>query len=130
MIVGIGIDVCSIERVEGILARVGERFLARILSPRERDALAGRKDLATAVAARFAAKEAYSKCVDGARGVPWHAVEILNAASGRPELLLHGEALARVHAFGGNHWHISMSHDAKVAVATVIVELRPPKDAG
>jgi holo-[acyl-carrier protein] synthase len=128
VIVGVGIDVCSIERVEGILSRTGERFLARILSPRERESIAGRKDLATAVAARFAAKEAYSKCLDGARGVPWHSVEILNAPSGRPELLLHGEALDRVHAFGGNYWHISMSHDAKIAIATVIVELRPAKE--
>ncbi|HSO32830.1 MAG TPA: holo-ACP synthase [Labilithrix sp.] len=121
MIVGLGIDVCSIERMRRALERHGDRFFSRICSEAERADLMGR-DIATSLAGRFAAKEAFAKALDGARGVGWHEVEVRRAASGRPTLELKGNAIAMVESFGADSWHVSITHDAGVAVAVVILE--------
>lgn len=121
MIVGLGIDVCSIDRMRRALERHGDRFFARICSPAERADLTGR-DQATALAGRFAVKEAFAKALDGARGVGWHEVQVRRAASGRPVLELSGNALTTVERFGADTWHVSITHDAGVAVAVVILE--------
>lgn len=125
MIVGIGIDVCSIDRMRRALERHGERFFARICSDRERADLTGR-DAATALSGRFAAKEAFAKALDGAPGVGWHEVEVRRTASGRPTLELAGNALASVQKAGADKWHVSISHDAGVAVAMVVLERNAP----
>jgi holo-[acyl-carrier protein] synthase len=124
VIVGVGIDVCSIDRMRRALERHGDRFFARICSPAERDDLNGR-DAATALAGRFAVKEAFAKALDGARGVGWHEVEVRRTASGRPELALSGNAVRTVERFGADAWHVSITHDAGVAVAVVVLEARP-----
>jgi len=121
MIVGMGIDVCSIERMRRALERHGDRFFSRICTEAERADLTGR-DIATALAGRFAAKEAFAKALDGARGVGWHEVEVRRAASGRPSLELKGNAMTMVSTFGADAWHVSITHDAGVAVAVVILE--------
>lgn len=121
MIVGMGVDVCSIERMRKALERHGDRFFARICSDEEREDLAGREQ-ATALAGRFAVKEAFAKSLDGARGVGWHEVQVRRAPSGRPSLQLTGNALAMARAFGADTWHVTITHDAGVAVAIVILE--------
>ena len=121
MIVGLGIDVCSIDRMRRALERHGERFFARICSDAERADLTGR-DQATALAGRFAAKEAFAKALDGAKGVGWHECEVRRAPSGKPSLELKGNAMAMVKSFGADRWHVTITHDAGVAVAVVILE--------
>ena len=121
MIVGIGIDVCSIERMRRALERHGDRFFSRICSEAERADLTGR-DMATSLAGRFAVKEAFAKALDGAKGVGWHEVEVRRMPSGRPTLELKGNALAMAGAFGADTWHVTITHDAGVAVAVVILE--------
>ena len=121
MIVGLGIDVCSIDRMRKALERHGDRFFARICSADERSDLTGR-DIATALAGRFAVKEAFAKALDGARGVGWHEVQVRRAPSGRPVLELSGNALLAMERFGADAWHVSITHDAGVAVAVVILE--------
>ena len=123
MIVGVGIDVCSIDRMRRALERHGDRFFSRICTEAERADLAGR-EMATSLAGRFAVKEAFAKALDGARGVGWHEVQVRRAASGRPILELSGNAALAVERFGGNAWHLSISHDAGVAVAVVIIEAK------
>ena len=123
MIVGLGIDVCSIDRMRRALERHGDRFFARICTDAERSELKGR-DMATALAGRFAVKEAFAKALDGAKGVGWHEVQVRRAASGRPTLELTGNAKATVERFGANAWHVSITHDAGVAVAVVVLEKR------
>lgn len=123
MIVGLGIDVCSIERMKRALERHGERFFARICTEAERAELRDR-DVATALAGRFAVKEAFAKALDGARGVGWHEVQVRRLPSGRPVLELSGNATAMVETFGADAWHVSITHDAGVAVAVVILEKR------
>lgn len=124
MIVGVGIDVCSIERMKRALERHGDRFFARICSPAERADLMGR-DQATALAGRFAVKEAFAKALDGAKGVGWHECQVRRAPSGRPILELSGNAVTAMERFGASQWHVSITHDAGVAVAVVILEGTP-----
>jgi holo-[acyl-carrier protein] synthase len=125
MIVGIGIDVCSIERMRRALERHGDRFFARICSERERADLAGR-EIATALSGRFAAKEAFAKALDGAPGVGWHEVEVRRAANGRPRLELMGKALAMATQAGADKWHVTITHDGGIAAAVVVLERSAP----
>lgn len=121
MIIGVGLDVCSIERMKRALERHGDRFFARICSDVERADLLGR-DPATSLAGRFAAKEAFAKALDGAPGVLWHDVRVRRAVTGRPRLELQGTALALAERTGASSWHVSISHDAGIAAAVVILE--------
>lgn len=121
MIVGVGLDVCSIDRMRRALDRHGERFFARICSEAERTNLAGREP-ATSLAGRFAVKEAFAKALDGAPGVGWHEVEVRRAATGRPRLELTGNARALASQRGASRWHVSISHDAGIAAAVVVLE--------
>jgi holo-[acyl-carrier protein] synthase len=121
MILGVGLDVCSIERMKRALERHGDRFFARICSEVERADLIGR-DPATSLAGRFAAKEAFAKALDGAPGVLWHDVRVRRATTGRPQLELVGTALSLAERTGASRWHVSISHDAGVAAAVVILE--------
>ena len=121
MIIGVGLDMCSIDRMRRALERHGERFFARICSAAEREDLAGR-DAATALAGRFAVKEAFAKALDGAPGVGWHDAEVRRAPSGRPRLELHGAALALARKNGVERWHVSITHDAGIAAAVVVLE--------
>ena len=121
MIVGLGMDVCSIERMRRALERHGDRFFSRICSENERADLSGR-DQATALSGRFAVKEAFAKALDGAPGVGWHEVEVRRGPSGQPRLELKGNALAAVEKVGADRWHVTISHDAGIATAVVILE--------
>jgi len=121
MIVGIGIDVCSIERMRRALERHGDRFFGRICSEAERRDLMGR-DPAVSLAGRFAVKEAFAKALDGAPGVGWHEAEVRRSASGRPQLELSGKARALAVAHGASRWHVSITHDAGIAAAVVVLE--------
>jgi holo-[acyl-carrier protein] synthase len=100
MIVGIGIDVCSIARMGKALERHGDRFFHRICGPEEREE-AGR-DLSTFLAGRFATKEAFAKALAGAPGVGWHEVRIRREPSGRPVLELSGRALESAREAGAS----------------------------
>jgi holo-[acyl-carrier protein] synthase len=121
MIVGIGLDVCSIERMRRSIGRHGDRFIDRICSPSERKDIGGR-DVPTFVAARFAVKEAFAKALDGAPGVGWHEVQVRRASSGRPSLELVGKALDAATRAGASKWHVTITHDAGIAAAVVILE--------
>jgi holo-[acyl-carrier protein] synthase len=125
MIIGIGIDVCSIERMRRALERHGDRFFDRICSDRERGDLKGR-DMATALAGRFAVKEAFAKALDGAPGVGWHEVEVRRAENGRPRLELSGHGLTLATKAGADKWHVTISHDAGIAAAVVVLERSAP----
>ncbi|MDC0680392.1 holo-ACP synthase [Sorangium atrum] len=122
MILGIGIDVCGIGRMEDALARWGERFWERVLSEPERRSLAHRVDRATALAGRFAAKEAVVKAMAGAPGVGWHHLEVRGAPRMPPTMALHGPARALAERMGVRRVHLSITHDAGVAAAVAILE--------
>jgi holo-[acyl-carrier protein] synthase len=122
-VVGLGIDVASIERIAGVLERFGERFARRVLTAGEQRDLAARvADRATALAGRFAAKEAAYKALGGPRDVGWHHLEVRRGTRGAPELVLHGPAEAHALRIGATRSHISITHDAGVACSVVLLE--------
>lgn len=123
MIVGLGLDVVELERVEATLKRFGERFTRRILTPAEQEAMPGGRAVPY-LAARFAAKEAASKALGTgiASGVGFHDMEILRLPSGQPELRLSGGAALRLRALGGARAHVSLTHGRDTAAAVVVLE--------
>ena len=100
MILGIGSDLVDIGRIEQVIDRHGERFLARIFTAAERARAERRVNRAATYAKRFAAKEACAKALGtGLRnGVFWRDIGVVNLPSGRPTLKLSGGALARLKA--------------------------------
>ena len=100
MILGIGSDLCDVGRIEKVIERHGERFIARIFTAAERARAERRANPAATYAKRFAAKEACAKALGtGLRnGVFWRDMGVVNLPSGRPTLKLTGGALARLKA--------------------------------
>ena len=128
MIVGIGSDLCNIERIQSSLDRFGERFLNRVFTDVERAKAAKRPlTMAGTLAKRFAAKEAFSKAVGTGfkRGVFMKDIGVVNAASGAPTLVLTGGARARLDALtpAGHavEVHLTMTDDHPWAQAFVIL---------
>jgi holo-[acyl-carrier protein] synthase len=100
MIIGIGSDITDIRRIEKVIGRHGERFLARIFTDTERARAERRANSTATYAKRFAAKEACAKALGtGMRGgVWWRDMGVVNLPSGRPTMKLTGGALARLAA--------------------------------
>ena len=129
MIIGLGSDLCNIDRIQNSLDRFGERFLARVFTDVER-AKAERRPFTRAgtLAKRFAAKEAFSKAVGTGfkRGVFMKDIGVVNAPSGAPTLALTGgaaERLARMIPSGHTaHIHLTLTDDHPWAQAFVIIE--------
>lgn len=130
-IVGIGSDLCNIERIQRSLDRFGDRFLNRVFTDTERRKAASRpQTIAGTLAKRFAAKEAFSKAVGTGfkRGVFMKDIGVVNAPSGAPSLHLTGGARARLDALAPEGHavdiHLTMTDDHPWAQAFVILTLR------
>ncbi len=124
MIHTIGTDLIEIERIETVYERTGERFLARILTDREREYCLGKTRPASSIAARFAAKEAVMKCLGTgwAEGVTFRDIEVTRVASGAPGLQLHGRSAEIATEQGITRWHLTLSHSRDHAMAMVVAE--------
>ncbi len=122
MVVGLGIDVCSIERMQRALERFGDRFGNRILTPAERADLGGRVDRAAALAGRFAAKEAAAKALGAPRDVWWHDLQVRRGELGAPRLELLGPAADHAARLAVARCFVSITHDGGVAAAVVVLE--------
>lgn len=132
MIIGMGSDLCNIERIQASLDRFGEKFEQRVFTERE-IAKANRRPLTRAgtLAKRFAAKEAFSKAVGTGfkSGVFLKDIGVVNAPGGAPSLLLTGGAAERLAAITppGHEAiiHLTLTDDHPWAQAFVIIEARP-----
>jgi holo-[acyl-carrier protein] synthase len=131
VIVGIGSDLCNIQRIEKSLDRFGERFLHRVFTDIERAKAQSRPHTrAGTLAKRFAAKEAFSKAVGTGfkRGVFMRDIGVVNAPSGAPTLQLTGGARARLDALAPSGHaidiHLTMTDDYPWAQAFVILTAR------
>ena len=114
-----GVDIIEISRIGRVLERYGQRFLARVYSPREIAYCRGR---APNLAARFAAKEATMKALGtGVRGMGWKDVEVVRHRSGAPAIALHGRGKQRALRLGVQEVALSISHSRDYAVAFVVV---------
>ncbi len=122
MILGLGIDVASIDRMRVVLDRHGDRLWTRVLTPREQTALGHRRDRAAALAGRWAAKEAAVKAFLGRSGALWHDFEVRRGPLGEPEMHFQGRAALVAKHLGIVRALVTITHDAGVAVAVVILE--------
>ena len=127
MIIGIGSDLCNIERIENSLSRFGDRFLNRVFTEVERKKAASRPHtIAGTLAKRFAAKEAFSKAIGLGIHMPmtWSRVQILNRRGGAPEIRL-ADPLADWYDARFGVAHVSVTDDSDIVAAFVVVEARP-----
>ncbi len=114
-VIGVGIDVVDIERFELSLERTPS-LRDRLFTPAE-----ATRPIAS-LAARFAAKEALAKALGAPHGMSWHDAEVVSEESGRPVLSIRGTVLARADELGVERLHLSLSHDAGIASAVVVLE--------
>jgi len=122
VILGLGVDVCPVERIERILDRHGELFSKRVFTEGELEHAGAGMATGERLAARFAAKEATIKALGAPTGLGWHDMEVLRAADGAPSLQLTGKAGDRAREMGVIRTLVSLSHAGGVAVAVVILE--------
>ena len=133
MIVGIGSDLCNIERIEESLARFGDRFIQRCFTVVEQRKSEGRVERAASYAKRFAAKEACAKALGTgfSHGVFWRDMGVVNLSSGKPTMQLTGGAAERLRQIvpAGHEAviHLSITDEKPTAMAFVVIEALPSR---
>jgi holo-[acyl-carrier protein] synthase len=124
MIVGSGIDLVEIDRIQKSLERFGERFLDRIFTAGEKRYCLSKKNAAESLAARFAAKEAGAKALGTgiSHGVAWLEIEVVREPGGRPAIAFHGRAAEYAKRIGVRNMALSLTHSRSTAMASVVLE--------
>jgi len=124
MILGIGTDLVSIDRLDRMVEAYGDRFLYRVFTRREVETAEQRATLCERLGTRFAAKEACMKALGtGWRGgVQFTQIEVRKHPTGAPELVLSGAAKERADEMGVERILVSLSHESEMAMAVVILE--------
>ena len=124
-VIGIGMDLVDIARVERLLEWKGDRALKRLFTFREVDYAGRRAQPARSYAARLAAKEAGFKALSGselARKIGWRDLEVIVRSDGSPLLVLHGSARRRAADLGVTRIHLTLTHTDTTAGAMVVLE--------
>jgi len=124
MIIGSGIDIAEIGRIQQSMDRYGQRFLNRVYTAAEQAYCLRKRKSAESFAARFAAKEAGAKALGTgiSHGVNWLEIEVVREPSGRPTLQFHGRALEFASRLGARHAALSITHTGQLAMASVVLE--------
>jgi holo-[acyl-carrier protein] synthase len=124
MVIGLGLDMVEVDRLEAVLLRHPERAPDRLFTEAELADCKTRPNPSECLAARFAAKEAFLKALGtGLReGISWHDMSLRNGVHGRPELDVTGAAAARLEAMGSTGVFLSISHDGGMAAAVVVIQ--------
>lgn len=123
-VVGIGLDLTEVDRIERLLGDHPERFLERCFTPSERfDAGEGPRRVER-LAARFAAKEAALKALGTgwSDGIGWTDVSVERLNSGKPRLVVAGRAAEIASGLGIARWHVTLTHTGTHAAAMVVAE--------
>jgi holo-[acyl-carrier protein] synthase len=124
MIVGSGIDLVEIERIQQTMDRYGQRFLNRVYTAAEQAYCLRKRQAAESFAARFAAKEAGAKALGTgiSHGVNWLEIEVAREPGGRPTLAFHGRAALVAARLGATRAALSITHTGTLAMASVVLE--------
>ncbi|MEI8134888.1 MAG: holo-ACP synthase [bacterium] len=126
MIFGIGIDTIEVKRIEETIAQYGDQFLKRIFTESEIGYCTSRKNSSEHFAARFAAKEAFSKAIGTGirRGFIWKEVEVGKEFSGKPVVILRDSMIVKTASIVKSEFHIqlSLTHTKEIAEAIAIIE--------
>jgi len=122
MILGLGNDIVSIERIQKVYARWGDRFVTRLLSPAERQVLP--KVTVAILAKRFAAKEAFFKALGFglSAGLSFQDVSVVHNARGAPSIVVTGETQRQCALKTVTHMHVTISDEKHYAIACVVLE--------
>jgi holo-[acyl-carrier protein] synthase len=123
-IVGIGVDIVDVSRVQKLVERYGDRFVRRVFTDEEARYAMESANPAERLAGRFAVKEAVLKAfgTGKSQGILWRDVETVRGSKGRPVVRLHGKAVRWARWKGGDILHVSIAHDAGKAMGFVILE--------
>ena len=126
MIKGVGVDIVNIKRMESAVGRWGRRFLERVFTGEEIDSCYRKAQPYASLAVRFAAKEAFIKAVgflkDGKTKITFRDIEIVNRASGAPEIKKAGRLAAALSDSGIENIHLSLSHEKEYGIAMILIE--------
>jgi len=124
MIVGSGIDLVEVTRIQHSVERYGARFLNRVFTAAEQKYCLRKRSAAESFAARFAAKEAAAKALGTgiSRGVHWLEIEVIREPSGKPGVAFHGNAARIASSLGVERVALSLTHTASLAMASVLLE--------
>jgi holo-[acyl-carrier protein] synthase len=124
MIVGLGVDIAEVDRIEAAIVRHGGAFLKRVFTQAEIAYCERHRNRYERYAARFAVKEAAMKALGTGwtRGVRWVDIEVTRQPGGRPTLTLHGASREHAERLGVHHTNISITHSGNTAFAQVIFE--------
>jgi holo-[acyl-carrier protein] synthase len=125
MVVGTGIDIAEVPRIQNSITRYGDRFLDRIYTAGEKAyCLRKKRNAAESFAARFAAKEAAAKALGTgiSHGVTWLEIEVTRTPAGRPGLRFHGRAAQIANRMGVVNAALSLTHTNEIAMASVLLE--------
>jgi holo-[acyl-carrier protein] synthase len=124
VIVGLGIDIAEIDRIEAAITRHGRKFIDRIYTPAEIEYCERFRNRAERYAGRFAAKEAAMKALGTgwSRGVRWVDIEVTRLPGGRPTLTLHGATQQHAQRLGVRQISLSITHSGNIAFAEAIFE--------
>jgi holo-[acyl-carrier protein] synthase len=125
MILGIGMDLCEVDRIQRLLDKDRERFVRRVFSKEETAYCEARRRPALHFAARFAAKEAFLKSLGEGWRLGWTQVGVVRGPSGRPGLSLTGPASRVAQNRGVVRIHLTLTHTAETAAAVVVLEGEP-----
>ena len=123
MIIGIGIDLVDVRRMEGIIFRWQDKFLKRIFTEKEISYCNNKKNPAQRFATRYAAKEAFIKALypKGTEGINFRDIEI-SVKDNRPAVNMYDRVKKHVEAKGIKHIHLMLSHDGNYGIANVVLE--------
>ena len=123
MIWGIGIDIVKVERIQKAIERSNGRFQERVFTEKEIEYCRRHRNPNINFAGRFAAKEAFFKClgVGQGAGIRWQEIEVESQKGGSPRLLITGSMKKTLDEFGGGKVFLSISHTDEYAVANVVV---------
>jgi holo-[acyl-carrier protein] synthase len=124
MVVGIGIDLAEVDRLEAAITKHGERFLNRVYTEAERRYCESKANKFERFAGRFAAKEAAMKAIGTGwkRGVAWREFEVMRSPSGQPIIVFHGKAAEIAKGLGVKKALVTISHSKANAIAQVLLE--------
>jgi holo-[acyl-carrier protein] synthase len=124
MILGTGVDLAEVSRIQAAIERYGRRFVERVYTPAEIAYVERKANRYERFAARFAAKEAGMKAIGTGwrQGVRWQDFEVTNLPSGKPTLKFYGQAARFAGMLGVKSVALSLTHTAELGMAHVILE--------
>ena len=127
ILLGLGCDLIEVERIRGVLERQGERFLSRVFTDEERAYCGGMKHPEKHLAARWAAKEAVSKCFTTGIGAElgWKSISVYHGARMEPRVRLDAQGAALLRQVGGTEILLTLSHTETMALAVAAIVKTP-----